>query len=175
MKRDCLGLVARRFSVRTRRADRCAAGYRPANFPNAAHTSARVAGSEDRADLGVLSDVDRALVLALGACAIEPGQPLREDEVNRRLGDWLADVGQMLRTDHVELRRWLVDAGFVARDGWGHAYVRAAAQLDLVRQALGTTDGGALATAVRSARVTAQTARLARRRVFDSRRLSVTG
>lgn len=64
--------------------------------------------------LGVLSDSDRAVVLALAACAIEPGQPLREDEVNRRLIDWLADVGQMLHTDHVELRRWLVDAGFVA-------------------------------------------------------------
>ena len=125
--------------------------------------------------LGVLSDCDRASVLALAACAIEPGQPLREDEVNRRLIDWLADVGQMLRTDHVELRRWLVDAGFVARDGWGYAYVRGPAQLDLVRQALGTADGAAIAAAVRSARVAAQSARLARRQAFVSRRLSVAG
>ena len=125
--------------------------------------------------LGVLSDGDRALVLALAACAIEPGQPLREDEVNRRLIDWLADVGQMLRTDHVDLRRWLVDADFVIRDGWGHAYLRGPAQLDLVRQALGTTDGAALATAVRSARVAAQTARLIRRRAFDSRPSRVAG
>ncbi len=125
--------------------------------------------------LGVLSDDDRALVLALAACAIEPGQPLREDEVNRRLIDWLADAGQMLRTDHVELRRWLVDAGFVARDDWGHAYVRGPAQLDLVRQTLGTTDAAALAGAVRSARVADQTARLARRLAFDSRRSSVAG
>jgi len=123
--------------------------------------------------LGVLSDDDRALVLALAACSIEPGEPLWEAEVNRRLVGWLADVGQMLRTDHVELRRWLVDAGFVARDGWGHAYVRAPAQLDLVRQTLGSMDAAALASAVRSARVAAQTARLARRRAFDSRRSSV--
>ena len=94
--------------------------------------------------LGLLSDPDRALVLAL-ACAIEPGQTLREDEVNRRLVDWLADVGQMLQTDHVELRRWLVDAGFVARDGWGYAYARGPAELDLARQVLGTTDGGSVA------------------------------
>ena len=125
--------------------------------------------------VGVLSDRDRAMVLALAACAIDPGQPLREDEVNRRLIDWLADVGQMLRTDHVELRRWLVDAGFVVRDGWGHAYVRGPAELDVVRQALGTTDASALATAVRSARVAAQTARLARRRAFANRRSSVAG
>ena len=125
--------------------------------------------------LGVLADGDRALVLALAACAIEAGRPLREDEVNWRLVNWLADVGQMLRTDHVELRRWLVDAGFVSRDGWGHAYQRSPAQVDLVRQALGTADGAALATAVRSARVAAQTARLARRRAFDSRPSSVAG
>jgi hypothetical protein len=30
----------------------------------------------------------------------------------------------MVQTDHVELRRWLVDAGYLARDGWGYAYVR---------------------------------------------------
>lgn len=83
------------------------------------------------------------MVLAPAACAIDPGQPVREDEVNRGLIDWLADVGQMLRTDHVELRRWLVDADFVVRDGWGHAYVRGPALLDVVRQALGTTDGPA--------------------------------
>ena len=125
--------------------------------------------------LGVLPNPDRVLVLALAACAIEPGRPLREDEVNRRLIDWLGDVGQMLQTDHVELRRWLVETGFVARDGWGHAYVRRPAQLDLARQALGTADAAALAAAVRSARVAVQSARLARRHAFESRRSSVAG
>jgi hypothetical protein len=119
--------------------------------------------------LGAVSDIDRALVLALAACAIEPGWPLREDEVNRRLGDWLADVGQMLHTDHVELRRWLVDTGYVARDDWGHAYVRGTAHLDRARQVLGTTDGAALASAIRSVRVAAQASRVARRRAFESR------
>ena len=51
--------------------------------------------------LGLLSDADRALVLALAACALEPGRPFREDEVNRRLIDWLAEVGAMVQTDHV--------------------------------------------------------------------------
>lgn len=125
--------------------------------------------------LGVLSDADRVLILALAASVIEPGRPLREDEVNRRLVDWLADVGQMLRTDHVELRRWLVDAGFVARDDWGHAYVRGPAQVDLARKTLGTIDGAALASAVRSTRVAAQSSRLARRQAFESRRLGVDG
>jgi len=117
--------------------------------------------------LGVLADADRALVLALAACAVEPGRSLREDEVNRRLIDWLADTGRMLQTDHVELRRWLVDASFVSRDDWGHAYVRGTVQLELARQLLGTTDAAALASAVRSARVAAQAARVARRRAFE--------
>ena len=117
--------------------------------------------------LGTLTDTDRALVLALGASAIEPGRSLREDEVNRRLIDWLADTGRMLQTDHVELRRWLVDTGFVSRDDWGHAYARGPAQLELARNVLGTSDAAALASAVRSARVAAQAARVARRRAFE--------
>ena len=124
--------------------------------------------------LGLLPDSDRALVLALAACEIEPARPLREDEMNRRLVDWLADVGQMLQTDHVELRRWLVDAAFVARDDWGHAYTRGPAEVERARQVLGTADAAALATAVRSARVAAQSARLARRRAFESRSPSVS-
>jgi hypothetical protein len=123
--------------------------------------------------VGLLSASDRALVLALAACAIEPGRALREDEVNRRLRDWLADVGAMLDTDHVELRRWLVDTGYVARDDWGHAYVRGPAQVERARQALGTADAAALASAVRSVRVAAQSARVARRRAFESQRSSV--
>ena len=125
--------------------------------------------------LGLLSDADRALVLALAACGIESGPTLREDEVNRRLSDWLADVGAMVQTDHVELRRWLVDAGYLARDGWGYAYVRGPAELDLARQVLRTTDGTALASAVRSVRVAAQSARIARQRAFEAQGSSVAG
>ena len=120
--------------------------------------------------LGLLSEGDRALVLALAACSIEPGHPHREDEVNRRLSAWLADLGAMLSTDHVELRRWLVDTGFVVRDDWGHAYVRGPAQLDRARQLLTTVDPAALASAVRSARVAAQSARVSRRHAFESQR-----
>lgn len=119
--------------------------------------------------LGALSESNRALALALAASAIEPGRALREDDVNRRLRDWLADVGAMLHTDHVELRRWLVDSGYLARDDWGHAYVRGPAELERARQVLGTTDALALASAVRSARVAAQSARLARRRAYEAR------
>jgi hypothetical protein len=119
--------------------------------------------------IGLLSSADRALVLALASCAIEAGRTLREHEVNRLLIDWIAGAGAMLRTDHVELRRWLVDAGYVDRDDWGHAYLRRRAQVDRARAVLGTTDAAALASAVRSVRVAAQAARVARRRAFEGR------
>jgi hypothetical protein len=120
--------------------------------------------------LGPLPDSDRALVLALGASAIEPGRALREDDVNRRLRDWLADVGAMLHTDHVELRRWLIDTGYVTRDAWGNAYGRGPLELERARQVLGTRDAAPLASAVRSARVAAHSARLARRRAYEGQR-----
>jgi hypothetical protein len=120
--------------------------------------------------LGLLSDADRALVLAFAAMALEPQRAFREDEVNRHLSDWLADLGSMLRTDHVELRRWLADAGYVARDDWGRAYVRGPAELERARQVLGSGDSAALAAAARAARVAAQHARLARRRAYEASR-----
>lgn len=47
-----------------------------------------------------------------------------ERDVNEILKQWLAREGAMLATDHVELRRTLVDSGLLARDGFGHAYWR---------------------------------------------------
>jgi hypothetical protein len=120
--------------------------------------------------LGALSESDRVLVLALAASAIEPGRAHREDDVNRRLRDWLADVGAMLQTEHVDLRRWLIDTGYVIRDAWGHAYGRGPLELKQARQVLGTTDAAALASAVPSAKGAAHSARLARRRAYEGQR-----
>lgn len=78
--------------------------------------------------LGLLGDADRALALALASSVLEPGREYREADVNRLLITWLDGAGAMLRVDHVELRRWLVDAGFMTRDGFGRAYVRGPAE-----------------------------------------------
>jgi len=118
--------------------------------------------------LGVLSADDRDLVLALAASRLEPRRIYREDEVNRLLMDWLATDGAMLRTDHVELRRWLVDTGFVARDGYGHAYTRGPAELQRAHALLGGADAATLGAAVRATRATAVQARRARRKAFEA-------
>ena len=65
------------------------------------------------------------VVLSAAALALHQGVEYTEAEVNERLRRWLDDGGSMLATDHVELRRWLVDMHFVERDGYGRSYRRA--------------------------------------------------
>lgn len=75
--------------------------------------------------LGGLSARERELALALAAGALGDGAPASEAEVNRALKACLAREASFLDTDHVELRRWLVDAGWWQRDGFGREYSRA--------------------------------------------------
>ena len=63
-------------------------------------------------------------VLASAALRFERGKSWTEREVNNQLLDWLTHEGSMLATDHVELRRVLVDVGLLARDGFGRSYWR---------------------------------------------------
>ena len=65
---------------------------------------------------------DFAVVVAVAAQAFEAGRVYTEREVNERLRAFLAGAGSMLATDHVELRRWLIDVRVLARDGFGRAY-----------------------------------------------------
>ena len=67
------------------------------------------------------------VVLSAAALALHKGVEYTEPEVNERLKRWLDDGGAMLATDHVELRRWLVDMQFVERDGYGRSYRRSTA------------------------------------------------
>lgn len=66
-----------------------------------------------------------AAVLAAATLAIPADRASSEREVNDALRAWLAGPGAMLATDHVELRRWLVDLHLVERDGYGREYRRA--------------------------------------------------
>jgi hypothetical protein len=77
---------------------------------------------KDGVRLGLLSDAERALALALAWAALkQPGrwtEPALNADVLALLGGTLA----FLDTDHVELRRWLVDGGWLQRDGYGREY-----------------------------------------------------
>jgi Uncharacterized protein conserved in bacteria (DUF2087) len=76
--------------------------------------------------LGTVPERSRDLALALVWAGLPDGV-MDEKGINGALRAVLEDgVGAFLATDHVELRRWLADAGWLQRDGWGRAYERVA-------------------------------------------------
>ncbi|MBX9719378.1 MAG: DUF2087 domain-containing protein, partial [Microbacteriaceae bacterium] len=79
---------------------------------------------KDAVALGLLSDAERALVLGLAWRAFPAERGLAEREVNEALKAQLGGALACLATDHVELRRWLVDGGWLVRDGYGREYRR---------------------------------------------------
>jgi hypothetical protein len=91
------------------------------------------------------------VAVAAASIAVPPDVTLSEREVNDRLVAWLAGPGAMLATDHVELRRWLVDLGLLERDGYGREYRRAAPPVAYAAAvaALAAIDAGAVAEAAR--------------------------
>ncbi len=53
---------------------------------------------------------------------LETRRDYAEDELNECLGKWLSQVGRTVEIDHVSLRRYLVDAGYLTRDTAGRSY-----------------------------------------------------
>ena len=79
---------------------------------------------KQRVGLGALAGSrgdEFATALVAASLAVPADAAISERDVNERLVAWLAGPGAMLSTDHVELRRWLVDLGLVERDGYGRA------------------------------------------------------
>jgi len=115
--------------------------------------------------LGGLSDGDRLLALAVCAGSLPPGPGTTEAQANGCLKRCLANEAAFLATDHVELRRWLVDAGWWRRDAAGQRYQRVplddlAGRLRAAAEALQPLD---LATWVADRRAADQERRLRRR------------
>lgn len=65
--------------------------------------------------------IERHVVLKAVALALGPG-PRTQPEVAEILEAWLAGVGRRIGTDHVALRRALVDYGYLSRDPAGLHY-----------------------------------------------------
>lgn len=116
--------------------------------------------------LGLLADDDRALALAWVWAGLDAAAVMNERDINAALKAQLAGPAAWLDTDHVELRRWLVDGGWLQRDGWGREYRRVA---DLpehrrgvaaaVQQVLAGADTTAWTAAKRQAHVAEREAR----------------
>ena len=65
---------------------------------------------------------DRAILLHALARAFAGGKEHTEKQVDARIQAWLLQTGRSLETDHVALRRALIDDGFLAREPRGSAY-----------------------------------------------------
>lgn len=105
-----------------------------------------------------------AATLAAASLAIPADRVVTERDVNERLVAWLAGPGTMLATDHVELRRWLVDLGLVERDGYGRAYRRTAppSAYAAAVEALAAIDPAAVAAQARDEQARVRAERRAR-------------
>jgi hypothetical protein len=114
--------------------------------------------------IGGLTEMPRRLVLGLAWAGL-PAAPMSERDVNEVLKAQLAGTASFLGTDHVELRRWLVDAGWLVRDGFGREYRRVPVAelppaLQPLARAFDGVDVGAIATATRAAHAAEREARL---------------
>ncbi len=119
--------------------------------------------------LGLLSPAQRAMALLVAAQTLPLGAAMSEPEVNAALKDCLAGPASFLDTDHVELRRWLVDTGYWRRDGFGRSYERMPvadlqpALLEAIDQVRGFTGSVALSAWIADRRAGAHAQRAARR------------
>jgi tRNA(adenine34) deaminase len=116
---------------------------------------------------------DLELVFASAALYFPAEQLLDERGANEVLKRFLATGGSMLATDHVELRRWLVDTGFVRRSDYGTDYRRGVFPAwleDAARQ----LDAEQIGQAVSGARSARDEQREARRQAWLASRIEVT-
>ena len=112
------------------------------------------------------SDLD--LLLASAALHLPLEHGLSEREASERLRDFLATTGAMLDTDHAELRRWLVDLGFVERTDRGSDYRRGALP-PWLRPAAAQLDARQMLDAVEQARLAHERQRQARKQAWLAR------
>ena len=80
--------------------------------------------SKKEITLGRMSRDDMHITLALASLCVPVAVELSEAVVSQALKRWLETDGAMLRIDHVELRRTLIDLGFWERDNYGRLYRR---------------------------------------------------
>jgi hypothetical protein len=126
---------------------------------------------KDHVSLGGLTRPQLVQALALAWAALPAGGTHDERGINVQLKAVLQGAAVWMGTDHVELRRWLVDMGWLQRDGYGREYrvtpfAGLAPELAAAAAPLQGTDVGAWVAQRRGAR---QAERAARRRAWEAR------
>ena len=116
---------------------------------------------------------DLALFFAGAAPAFPLDVSLSEHDANQILKRFLATAGARVSTDHVELRRWMVDTGFLQRSDFGTDYRRGVIPEWLV-DAAQALDFERIATVVGQARSANEAQRETRRRAWLASQIEVT-
>ncbi len=65
---------------------------------------------------------DRHILFVSAILRLEPGRQYTESELNDELAKWTSLFGRNFGLDHVTLRRFLVDEGYLKRDPYGKSY-----------------------------------------------------
>ena len=116
---------------------------------------------------------DLELFFAGAALAFPTTASLSEPDANEILKRFLATAGVMVSTDHVELRRWMVDTGFLQRSDFGTDYRRGTIP-EWLADAASALDFERIASAVAQARSANETQRETRRRAWLASQIEVT-
>lgn len=66
--------------------------------------------------------LDQQILLKSAALNLGKSNDLTENEVNEKLKYWIKHISQIDNFDHVTLRRWLVDTGYLTRSKDGSCY-----------------------------------------------------
>lgn len=66
--------------------------------------------------------LDRHILFMSSTLKLEAGRPYSESELNDELRKWASRFGGNFGLDHVTLRRFLVDEGYLTRDPAGGTY-----------------------------------------------------
>ena len=116
---------------------------------------------------------DLNLLFAGAALAFPRNGSLSEQDANVLLKQFLASAGVMISTDHVELRRWMVDTGFLQRSDYGTDY-RRGTMPEWMADAAAALDFDRIASAVAQARTANEAQRETRRQAWLASQIEVT-
>jgi len=116
---------------------------------------------------------DLELIFASAALFFPADRLLDERGANELLKRFLAGAGAMLATDHVELRRWMVDTGFIRRSDFGTDYRRGAVP-EWLSQASADLDAERVEASAIAAREARDAQREARRQAWLASQIQVT-
>ena len=116
---------------------------------------------------------DLELLFASAMLAFPPDELLDEPAANEVLKKFLATAGVMVATDHVELRRWMVDTGFLQRSDFGTDYRRGTVP-DWMAVAAQALSFDQVAQTVANARRTSEAERESRRQAWLASQIEVS-